>query len=119
DDDEVPLADLGAGGDHGAELVSLGDLGQPRDGEGGEARAHVGAAASHIPSARAVRPAVPRRASSSRVSAIRSAGVSRSSASELTSSVAKGTPASRAAASWRARLPSPNAGRITPEGERT
>ena len=57
--------------------------------------------------------------SSSRVSATTSAGVSRSSASEGSSSTAKGTPASRAAATWRAQLPSPKAGRIAPGGART
>ena len=46
-----------------------------------------------------------------------SAGVSRSRASEASSSTANGTPASRAAATWRAQLPSPKAGRIASGGE--
>ena len=57
-----------------------------------------------------------RRDSSSRVRATTSAGVSRSSPSEASSSTAKGTPASRAAATWRAQLPSPKAGTIASGG---
>ena len=48
-----------------------------------------------------------------------SAGVSRSSASEGSASTANGTPASRAAATWRSRLPGPKAGRIASGGEST
>ncbi len=42
--------------------------------------------------------------------------MSRSRASEGSSSTAKGIPASRAAATWRARLPSPKDGRIASGG---
>ena len=74
-------------------------------------------ALAHIPSALAVRAAAAAVApSSSRVRATTSAGVSRSRPSEASSSTAKGTPASRAAATWRAQLPSPKAGRIASGG---
>ncbi len=65
-----------------------------------------------MPSALAVRLARPRLRSSARVRATTSAGVSRSSASEGSSSTPKGMPASRAAATWRAQLPSPKEGSI-------
>src|ERR1044072_1040454 len=98
------------GADQLADRHPLLDLGQPLDREDPQL--------AHIPRALAVRLARPGKASSSRVRATMSAGGARSSASEASSSTAKGTPASRAAATWRARLPSPKEGWIALGGAR-
>ena len=110
DDDDVAVGELGARGDQLAERASpRSTSGRPAD----RARLAFSSRGSLIcpaPSRSAWRGRG--RASSSRVRATTSAGVSRSSASEASSSTPKGTPASRAAATWRAQLPSPKAGRI-------
>ncbi len=113
DDDDVALLELGARGDQLAERRPLArSRAGPRPAIDPRARPRA-----HMPRALAVRLAAPAVAPRARrVRATTSAGVSRSSASEGSSSTSKGTPASRAAATWRAQLPSPKAGRIASGG---
>src|SRR3954447_16709842 len=109
DDDDVAGLQFDPLRDQLPDPIPLAHLGHALDGQDPKF-------AAHIPSAFAVRLARPGCFSNSLVSAITSAGVSRSSSIEGSSSTPKGTPAWRAASTWRMRLPSPKAGTIASGG---